>query len=134
MGYTHTWNSDGFTDEQWMLARYRMRRIIAHSNVDVQYEDDDVRPPLIDATVIRFNGVEEDGHETFLITKDGGAEFCKTARKPYDEIVVAALGMLGELNPTFRWRSDGDPADHVDGKALHDKALPSDWKLPEPRE
>ena len=133
MGYTHYWDNDGFTEKQWTLARYRMRRIIAHSDVDVRSEYDDSRAPAITDSDIHFNGVGDDGHETFFVAKEGGSEFCKTARKPYDEIVVAALGMLSNLNPNFRWMSDGDPEDHVDGKLLCDKALGgSQWMDPEP--
>ena len=74
---------------------------------------------------IRFNGVGEDGHETFYLSPDeSGWGFCKTARKPYDIVVVAILSMLDEyLGDKFEWRSDGDNEDHLTGKRLYQSVI-----------
>lgn len=74
--------------------------------------------------VINFNGdvnlasgVEsywnsELNHENLVVAPFNGDDefsFCKTARKPYDKLVVAILFHLGYLFPnSFHWASDGN--------------------------
>jgi len=119
MGYSHYWNETPFSDKQWARVKLLAQRIIDSSDVPVQFEDDVSDPPEISDERIRFNGVGEDGHETFLVSKNGtGRGFCKTARNPYDEIVVAILMMLHGVNKKFTWSSDGDSSEHADGKKL----------------
>jgi hypothetical protein len=124
MGYTHYWDNPGFTDEQWKAARLHAAKILPASSIPVQFEYDDDQLPLFNDNLIRFNGVEGDGHETFYLEKTPSRSFgfCKTAQKPYDEIVVAMLVMLSEVNLKFTWSSDGDAADHVDGIELFQRA------------
>jgi hypothetical protein len=45
-------------------------------------------------------------------------QFCKTARKPYDVLVTAALVRLAHRFPAWPIRSDGDPADWRPGMDL----------------
>jgi hypothetical protein len=124
MGYTHYWrNSAGFTDEQWNEAIARAKSILNFTNIPVQWECDTEAPPELSHEMIRFNGVDDEGHETFLVTPRQSGEFCKTARKPYDEIVVAMLTMLSEVNPEFTWSSDGNDEDHRAGINLYRNAL-----------
>lgn len=57
---------------------------------------DNMNVPLEDITIneriVRFNGVDEDGHETFYFSIDkNGFNFCKTNVKPYDEVVCGCL-------------------------------------------
>jgi hypothetical protein len=82
----------------------------------VQFESNDNRPPIVSSKEIRFNGVGEQGHETFYYSvndnnkaSDGRYfEFCKTARKPYDDVVMKVLIVLKEyLGDTFTLTSDG---------------------------
>lgn len=48
--------------------------------------------PEIAENLVAFNGVGNDGHETFGIALgDQGFDFCKTAAKPYDAVVTACL-------------------------------------------
>lgn len=66
---------------------------------------------------IRFNGVDDDGHETFLVDKSPSSnwEFCKSARKPYDAAVGCCLIILKNANPKkFTFRSDGGYEDWED--------------------
>jgi hypothetical protein len=123
MGYTHSWDHSGFNTKQWSAASKRAARIIQASDVPVQFESDDPAPPEISTTEIRFNGVDCDGYETFAVERGRSSGFCKTAREPYDEIVVAILGMLADVNPEFGWTSDGDNEDHAAGAALYIKSL-----------
>lgn len=69
------------------------------------------REPVFSEHEIRFNGVWDLGHETFyLSTKRSDFEFCKTARKPYDTVVVAILCLLHH-HTEIEVSSDGEPSD-----------------------
>ena len=126
MGYTHYWNHTGFSNEQWRLARKNAKKILEASSIPVWREYDEDAPPVVSLKEIRFNGIENTGHETFLISRfPTRSDFCKTARKPYDTIVVAILGMLSDINDEFNWGSDGDKEDHAEGIELYNKALAS---------
>jgi len=111
--------------EQWSEIVARAKNILTTvSNIPVQWECDVDEPPTISDDCIRFNGVEEDGHETFFIPRTGTDwEFCKTARKPYDTVVVAMLTMLNDVNPDFTWTSDGTIQDHQEGRELYAASL-----------
>ena len=144
MGYTHYWRQlRDFTDTEWQELT-RLAKLITADGVDVIFRDEITIPPSdefnIDGEEIRFNGLGDDGHETFLITKKkrakrqyeeqeaydkkGALEFCKTAQKPYDKYVVAVLCALynleyvegfGQTHPMSEIRSDGNTADWTEG-------------------
>jgi len=50
---------------------------------------------VISVNEVAFNGVDEDAHESFIFSRrPNDADFtscCKTARKPYDDVVTAIL-------------------------------------------
>lgn len=47
---------------------------------------------LINDSLVRFNGVDDDAHETFYFSVfKTGFNFCKTNVKPYDDVVCACL-------------------------------------------
>ena len=80
----------------------------AYRQGQIQVENDDPRPPIVTETEVRFNGVEEEGHETFYFAP--GQErfgFCKTALKPYDAIVMRVLLILAYYRPGLKLSSDG---------------------------
>lgn len=116
MGYTHYFSqSRDFTTKEWEHLCKAVGKIIENCNVEIKYECDSDDPPQIDDECIRFNGKDGDGHETFLITKTmkprgmlGTFRFCKTARKPYDEIVTLVLLHIHLVFPdTHDISSDG---------------------------
>jgi hypothetical protein len=117
MGYTHYWNGN-ITPTEFNQLLPIAKAIIKESDVPVQYGRDHTSPPRLSNDTIRLNGVGEDGHETFMIVADEQREFCKTAEKPYDEIVVAILIAASEIAKDFEWRSDGNASDHKRGKQL----------------
>ena len=48
-----------------------------------------------DKLTICFNGLGDDGHETFFFESDNLSwDFCKTAHKPYDVVVKKVLNIL----------------------------------------
>lgn len=80
--------------------------------------------PDVNGKVVRFNGTGELGHETFLIERTIAKDeqdrakpdgtyfaFCKTSRKPYDDLVVAVLVALKHHCPAVKVSSDGSDKD-----------------------
>ena len=72
-----------------------------------------------------INGKGDLAHENFVLRdhfsqalKDGG-DFCKTAQKPYDTVIVACLAILKyRLGDAIEVSSDGDATDWIEGVAL----------------
>ena len=61
----------------------------------IQQEYDKPEPPICTEKEIAFNGVGENGHETFYFRPNfTDFNFCKTARKPYDIVVMKVLLVL----------------------------------------
>jgi len=138
MGYTHYWRQlRDFTDTEWQELTRLAKLITADGVLDQTLSTVEFN---IDNEQICFNGVGDNGHETFIITKkkrakedyeeqeaydrQGAFEFCKTAQKPYDKYVVAVLCALynleyvegfGQTHPMSEIRSDGNTADWTEG-------------------
>lgn len=121
MGYTHYWNTEKITKqdkEGYKKALPIVQDILKRHAALVQYESDDNRPPVVGAREIRFNGIGENAHETFMfcnkvvqyVFSDGSKvkrAFCKTARKPYDVVVCEVLLVLKRFLPNLTISSDG---------------------------
>jgi len=117
MGYTHYWNKHTFSHEVWAKIKADIQQLIEASTIPLAREYDDAasKPEILD-NYIRFNGVGDDGHETFVLEQEiGGFEFCKTARKQYDELAVACLIIAHHHDNAFTWSSDGTPEEQVNG-------------------
>lgn len=85
MGFTRYWEFKNLDTEKFKEFSKTCQILI-----------DDMNIPLEDVTVserqVRFNGVDEDGHETFnFCLKKNEFNFCKTDTKPYDEVVCGCL-------------------------------------------
>jgi len=132
MGYTHYWyrpkelDSDRFSDAIKDIAlvfsftegqKFPVGYTYAKQIVDV-YE--------LNRREINFNGIGEDGHETFNISDEysNNEDYwkfncCKTARKPYDTCVVACLIIFKHhLGDDIKIMSDGNPEDWNKGLKL----------------
>ena len=126
--------------EAWMVACADIEKLIKSKkkSVKVQFEDTDSAPPQIDQNVIRFNGVRENGHETFIVRRvphegrpewqgllnDRWFDFCKTARKPYDILVCASLLVLkAHLGDWLELSSDGTWDEWKPARALCKRVL-----------
>jgi hypothetical protein len=127
MGYTHYWkNKKGFETEEWEKLQSFAEKLFELSGTLIQKEYDDSSTPEITESEIVFNGIGDNGHETCWLKKgNSNFEFCKTACKPYDEVVVALLMAASEICEGFSWSSDGDDSDHVQGLTLYNKVLES---------
>lgn len=100
--------------------------------------------PILADNVIAINGDEADGeaHESFILRRNTGHNgCCKTARKPYDDIVTAILiratQLLGneymEGSGRTEIGSDGSWDEWDDGRDLVKQVFPDDemvcpWK------
>lgn len=111
MGYTHYWRmTASIPHDIWLDICCDADKLIAASPVPIAWESDDERPPEVSRRktesgdpVIRFNGVGEDGCETFWIAPE-----MKTRGRPYDIMVVAMLTMIADHAPQVEVSSDGD--------------------------
>jgi hypothetical protein len=132
MGYTHYWSaSRDFTASEWKDVCAATRSILSATSVKVvrEYDRPNERPDILDDEIL-LNGSGDDGHETFYLTRnvqeapdyrkgEPDFNFCKTARKPYDDVVVAILIATRDIAPdAISWRSDGFLEEHADGLAL----------------
>lgn len=76
---------------------------------------------------VSINGIGEDSHETFYFTREANLtfNFCKTAQKPYDEVITACLIALKKAyGDKVDIGSDGEwESDWVAGRALYQMAV-----------
>ena len=108
-GYTHYYYSPRgfkpFSDDDWRDICETTASIIKQAERDGIVICDAGGTPGSTAEInrdeIAFNGDGSEGldHETFLITKRKGGDFTKTARKPYDAVVVSVLAYINEMYP-----------------------------------
>ena len=119
MGYTHYWKGEVKNDKGLKDAL----KILILRGIDEGVLDSDPDVSNITNKYLRFNGIGEDGHETFHLSfgKATDFDFCKTARKPYDKYVVGALSIVKKFSSdSFSWSSDGRAENHVEGQKLAD--------------
>lgn len=143
MGYTHYWTQTrDFTRDEWLQIREDFEALLK----DVEHVqgiplangigEPGTSPEFTDDK-IWFNGVGDNSHETFALNRKRppkdpqlsaprGWDFCKTARKPYDLAVTAALCYLTTVpDPAaFTAASDGHGRNFLDGLAEARRALP----------
>lgn len=105
MGYTHYWEINLEKDD-WnkfiseyaipilqdhcniICDEYNFTKHIENANEVLELESDGK------CTGIRFNGVDPNDFETFLLKNDGKDGFCKTNKMPYDNVVTSLLLVL----------------------------------------
>lgn len=132
MGYTHYYTGKKkFSDSEWQTIQTDVLAILkAAKTAGVVLGDGMgeimIEPEFaIEPTAIRFNGLNDDAHETFYVDQGNDEwSFCKTARKPYDVAVTAILAYLEGAHPDkFSVGSDGDSDDWQAGIKLLKTAL-----------
>jgi len=136
MGYTHYFKKAGLkrvSDEDWSQFECEVKRAIAKCEVPVAFEYDEAHKlPIVDGALIKFNGIGDDGHETFYLERNlSDFEFCKTANKPYDILVVAVLALAKDIfGDWFDVSSDGDSEDWEAGVKLASEVAGREIKNP----
>lgn len=152
MGYTHYFHHEKrFSDAQWSQIIEAFSSLVDHAHeIGIKLSCDNETPmaahqiverawhvdPGADDPAIVINGVGEQAHETFMISKLAdydGSNFTKTARKPYDTVATAAMIWIeshfpGHLNVS----SDGSRSDWKEGMAFAQKVFPLDARLDYP--
>jgi hypothetical protein len=139
MGYTHYF----YTVPSLGKSNFKIFAKVANNILSTEeakaticYERDKVnKKPEITNEVVRFNGKGDDGHETFMFSRETEVRsyqedktmafnFCKTAQKSYDKYVVACL-ILAKLyfGNDVKISSDGDLEDWEEGKQLVENEL-----------
>lgn len=129
MGYTHYFSQNKQpTDEQWQALKEKVTRVydVMRTIPAERFRvcDGSGEIPIRQALdlfteqgqSICFNGAAklEQDHETFYLTQkcNKNFEFCKTARKPYDFLVVAVLILADYYCPNcYNISSDGSKDD-----------------------
>lgn len=142
MGYTHYW--DGYqqpvTVAQWNAFCDCVQKCYDESDVTLcNWSGEKNTKPEANKFLdnesdacIAFNGLEDDSHESFNIpfqTRDS-FNFCKTARKSYDKIVVAVL-TLAHHTLGLNVSSDGWQHEWTDGVDYLNKCLGTNFSVPE---
>ncbi|KAJ5106871.1 hypothetical protein N7456_003546 [Penicillium angulare] len=135
MGYTHYYQVLNWDSDEWKAAWPQLIKdvpmIIDRANgieISGPTEDEEIVTPVqIDAEKgIYINGVGDDSHEPFIIKKDGWS-FCKTARKPYDDIVTTILLRAYMLPPKgFDVSSDGYWDEWSEAQDIYKKLWPGE--------
>ena len=113
----------------WNKLAEAVEKLLADATI-LQYEYDMAKPVVCNKKEIRFNGIGDDGHETFLLKRNNKVAdyltdksmafaFCKTACKPYDVYVTAVLTLAKYfLGKEIKLGSDGNVSDWQDGCQL----------------
>lgn len=125
-GYTHyfTWNQK--PNEAELKACIAEMGQIAEARKDILAGRDGPGSPIIlSATNLVLNGRGDDEYEDFVFPGAAGFNFCKTAYKPYDEVVTACLiTARGHFPPSVLGiDSDGSWADWQEGAKLYSSVL-----------
>lgn len=128
-GYTHYYIWKQAPDEASIKACVAdMNRVIeARKSILVSPDLPDSKPTILklSATNVDFNGIGEDGHEPFafpyVLPNHDSFNFCKTAWKPYDEVVTACLIVARDHFPpaVLEISSDGSWRDWSRGAELY---------------
>lgn len=108
MGYTRYWRSNKEVLDDKKFKHFSHICKLVTENMDIPLDD-----VIIDDNVVRFNGVDDDAHETFVFCKKTNSfNFCKTQRKPYDELVCACLEFAKNIfKDDITVSSDGENMD-----------------------
>lgn len=122
MGYTHYWTNQQFSSDEIDEVLKLASAVIDATDIPVG-DGMGEGEPEIDRAGICLNGADDNDCEPFHVdfTSDR-MDFCKTANRPYDTVVVAILMAIKQVVPSFDWSSDGEVEDHAAGKALLDVA------------
>lgn len=112
MGYTHYWDLDPTKTKENQAgldkALPAIRDIVQrHRSIVCKEKDEPTKKPTTTRKLIKFNGREDEGAETFFFTLDEDGGFCKTYAREYDIAVCEILLVLAAHIPSMEIRSDG---------------------------
>lgn len=120
MGYTHSFKA---LQPDAQLAQMA-QQIVDTTAARICGADGTGEPVITDELIcLNGNAYEEEDHETFYLRRgDYDFNFCKTARKPYDDAVVAILvaAIVNGSDGAENICSDGDIVDWAWGISLYE--------------
>ena len=90
-GYTHYWTWKETPNKDSLKQCIEEMKQLVESRHTLLADPDGEGKPILKSDQIEFNGVGEEAHEPFIFPGEEGFNFCKTAWKPYDAVVVACL-------------------------------------------
>ena len=155
MGYTHYFTQTrDFTDNEWIAIKAFSWNLLRNDDAKKVIDHKHDQKLEINNKTILFNGIKNDGHETFVLGKKikptswksrGGCfkkgeefQFCKTAYKPYDKYVVAVLCYINAVAPDackitsdgwkHEWQNGLNLAHYICDKAVRFNSLQSEFK------
>lgn len=135
MGYTHYWSFKDVRskelEETYQKAISQCYKVVLGYNMRLKLIDfkhpDRLSGHTAHAPTGKYGGIEVNGtkdlsHETFVLAShyhENDRDFCKTARKPYDIVVVSCLIILKYyLEHNIDVASDGWQSDWTEGLQL----------------
>lgn len=135
MGYTHYYTiNESFTENEVKECNELITKILNTTSVSI-HGSSGTGSPVITSDYISLNGEDmtDESHETFYVayhlgpTQTSQFEFCKTARKPYDEVVTACLIAIKHVvNNKIDISSDGFKNEWTPGITLFEEATQLD--------
>lgn len=129
MGYTNYWNLKTNIKKFDSKFLEDAKKIIDDCGVELaNYNGTAGTSPTINETLISFNGVGDDSHETFYINlkEPEDFSFCKTARKPYDVVVKCFLMLLqkyGYLTKPFSFDGNANEQEYIYAEQIFKSAI-----------
>jgi len=137
MGYTHyLYTALELDKEKFKAVVQDFKKILPNFEHLLGQYGGGVGKPIITNSEIGFNGIGENSHETFVVTRrnkkqsfqgdgeDKAFSFCKTARKPYDIAVTSCLVIVKHhFGDEVKVSSDGDYIEWDDAMTLCQKTL-----------
>ncbi len=143
MGFTRHWHRKlHLPDDGWKLMLDDMLLVWSAADVPIAYDFNvPAQVPIVGrdgsypdmGSIVRFNGIGEDGHETVLVQQhwemgflekartttqlgpDWRWDFCKTNRKPYDTVLCCLLACMKRRMPNDVALSITDPKEFFEG-------------------
>ncbi len=113
MGYTQYFPQQrDFTNDEWNTILTFAKSLFKDQKLVLANGMGDLdSKPVANKSQISFNGIGDESHETFYLTKKRTPDFnfTKTAQKEYDSSVVAMLTYIHHIAPdALSISSDGD--------------------------
>ena len=135
MGFTHYIDQDReATTEEWQAIRDDVATLIAALPEGLEIAGlmgERGTPPELNNDRIAFNGVEDEGCETFILCREPADGFCKTNQRPYDLLVAAALIVATHHAPAvYTVRSDGHDFEWSPALSFVRRVLREGYELP----
>lgn len=130
MGYTHYWEPNQPVEEAlWGVICEKIQQlcVVAKKQGYRLAGPLGTGEPEFDEDSIAFNGVGDDSYETFALERTNTRfNFCKTACRPYDAVVTAALCVVDTLTEgLYGVSSDGGTDNWRAGLLLAKQVLPN---------